>query len=123
MKILLAEDDNNIALIAKVALEKMGGHEVHHVVNGQLAINQLKQDTYDLILLDSMMPEKDGLTTCKEIKSESVSDAPVIFLSAKSQESDIAEGLESGAIGYIQKPFDPANLDKEIADILREKAA
>ncbi len=120
MRILLAEDDTNISMIAKVALEKVGGHEVVAVLDGGQAIAQIESSDFDLILLDGMMPVKDGLTVCREVKTGAKKNIPIIFLSAKSQDSDISEGLNAGAIGYIQKPFDPTKLSEEIDKILNE---
>lgn len=118
MRILLAEDDSNIVIIAKLALEKLGGHTVTHAADGVKALEIATQENFDLILLDSMMPGKDGLRVCVELKQHYKISTPVIFLSAKSQEADIRQGLSAGAIGYIQKPFDPKNLNTQIANLL-----
>lgn len=118
MKILLAEDDDNIVAVAKIALERLGGHTVTRVADGVQAVELGRQEFYDVILMDSMMPKKDGVTACYELKHQYQVQTPIIFLSAKSQESDIREGLSKGAIGYIQKPFDPKNISKQIEDIL-----
>ncbi len=118
MKILLAEDDFNIVMVAKLSLERIGGHEVIHAADGVTALEMALKEPFDLILLDSMMPGKDGLRVCQELKNEHHLETPIIFLSAKSQESDIRDGLASGALGYIQKPFDPRNLNDQILAIL-----
>lgn len=125
MNILLAEDDKNIVVVITMALEKIGGHKVTHVDNGISAIEKALAQDFDLILLDSMMPGKDGLRVCSELKEVHELATPIIFLSAKSQESDIKEGLSHGAMGYIQKPFDPKTICKLIEDILQthERAA
>lgn len=122
MRILLAEDDSNIAMIAKITLERIGKHTVVHVVNGKDALDLVLKEQFDLILLDGMMPMMDGLTVLKNMKSSN-SPTPVIFLSAKSQESDIKEVMELGAIGYIQKPFEPKTLCEQIDQLLAKKAA
>jgi CheY-like chemotaxis protein len=122
MKILLAEDDSNISVIAKVALERIGKHQVTVVDDGAKAIQAANSETFDLILLDSMMPVKDGLTTCSELKKNpTTASTPVIFLSAKSQDADIQACLKAGAIGYISKPFEPAQICNVIKSILTEK--
>jgi DNA-binding response OmpR family regulator len=118
MKILLAEDDDNIVAVAKLALERLGGHIVTRVADGVAAVEMGLQESYDVILLDSMMPKKDGIRACYELKQEHQISTPIIFLSAKSQESDIREGLANGAIGYIQKPFDPKTISKQVEAIL-----
>lgn len=124
MKILLAEDDQNISTIAKLALEKLGGHEVTVADNGLRALELAKQGGYDVILLDEMMPKMNGLAVCKQYLTEVINPVPVIFLSAKSQESDIRE-FRNLATGYISKPFDPMQLNQQISAVLGggEKAA
>lgn len=123
MKILLAEDDSNISMIAKITLERIGKHQVTLVANGKDALDQAMQNEFDLILLDGMMPIMDGVTVLKNLKTTNKSHVPVIFLSAKSQESDIKEVLDLGAIGYIQKPFEPRTLCEQINSMLNKKAA
>lgn len=118
MKILLAEDDSNIVVVIRMALQKMGGHTVVHAADGVKAVESALHEPFDLILLDSMMPGKDGIKVCKELKLEHGIETPIIFLSAKSQESDIREGLDVGAIGYIQKPFDPRTICSKIDELL-----
>lgn len=117
MKILLAEDDPSIGIVAKLSLEKIGGHVVTLVTDGAQAIVRGLEENFDLLLLDSMMPKKDGLTACQELLASGF-ETPIIFLSAKSSEMDIKEFLRAGAIGSIQKPFDPKNLHQKIDEIL-----
>ena len=123
MNILLAEDDSSIALIAKLSLERIGGHVITLAEDGNVALHKAMSQPFDLIMLDGMMPGKDGLTVCREIQKSHPHPPPIIFLSAKSQESDIREGLSSGAIGYIQKPFDPRTLNQEILKIVAQALA
>lgn len=123
MKILLAEDDSNISMIAKITLERIGKHQVTLAANGKDALDLASKENFDLILLDGMMPVMDGVTVLKNLKISSLSHIPVIFLSAKSQEADIKEVLELGAIGYIQKPFEPKTLCEQIDQMLAKKAA
>ncbi len=123
MKILLAEDDSNISIIAKITLEKLGNHVVTAVTDGKSALDLALKESFDLILLDGMMPVMDGVTVLKNLKASHASQTPVIFLSAKSQESDIKQVLELGAIGYIQKPFEPKSLCDRINELLENKAA
>ncbi len=117
MKILLAEDDHNISKIACLALEKIGGHHVIWMDNGEKALNKALEEDFDLILLDEMMPNLNGLKVCELYKAQKTNPAPVIFLSAKSQENDINAFLELG-LGHIPKPFDPMKLNSQIAEIL-----
>jgi DNA-binding response OmpR family regulator len=122
MRILLAEDDSNIAMIAKITLERIGKHTVVLAYDGKSALDLATKEQFDLILLDGMMPVMDGVTVLKNLKTTHLSTIPVIFLSAKSQESDIKEVMDLGAIGYIQKPFEPKTLCEQI-DQLFKKAA
>lgn len=117
LKILLAEDDPNISLIAKLALENLGGHQVYIATDGKMALEMAISYDFDLILLDEMMPKMNGLSVCRAYRQQIPRGAPIIFLSAKSQESDIAEFC-SEALGYIPKPFDPTTLCDSIASLL-----
>jgi len=122
MRVLLAEDDPNISIIAKISLEKIAGFNVTVVSDGESALNEALTQNYDLILLDEMMPKMNGLKVCKEYKARcSSTPKPVIFLSAKSQDSDIREFTQHGT-GFIPKPFDPRKLPQQIADLLKAAA-
>lgn len=118
MKILLAEDDPNISLIAKMTLETMAGHEVTAVDNGEDAYKLALQEPFDVILLDEMMPKMNGLKVCQELRKMHLK-TPVIFLSARSQMTD-KETFESVGTGFIPKPFDPLTLNDKIYEILKE---
>ena len=120
MKILLAEDDPNISLIARLSLEQLGGHQVQVANHGEMALQLSLSNQYDLILLDEMMPKLNGMNVAKKYLSQCKNPSPIIFLSAKSQESDIQE-FYSVAIGYIPKPFDPAILNRTIIEILSKQ--
>ena len=118
MHVLLAEDDANISVIAKLSLEKLAGHTVTHVSDGESALREALTEIYDVILLDEMMPKMNGLSVCREYKAKSVKPKPVIFLSAKSQESDIREFTDTGS-GFIPKPFDPMKLADQIRAVMQ----
>lgn len=118
MKILLAEDDPSIQIIARLTLQKVGGHEVVVAGNGREAFEKALNEKFDLIILDGMMPEMDGMETCRELKANpDTENIPVIFMTAKNQQTDIEEGFKAGAIGYIVKPFDAQELCNEIQKI------
>lgn len=121
MKILLAEDDIHISTIAKLALEKLGGHTVTVANNGEDALNLALKGGFDLILLDEMMPKLNGLAVCKRYRSEATTQVPVIFLSAKSQDSDIQQ-FQGLAAGYIAKPFEPTEINQQIQALLKGAA-
>ena len=101
-KILLAEDDRVLRDITVKYLKK-NGYEVDVTDNGNEACRFVEQNRYDCIVLDIMMPGKDGREVCKYIRKKY--DVPVIFLTALGDESDIVEGYEIGADEYITKPF------------------
>src|SRR5688572_32899143 len=106
MNVVLAEDDPELQARARLAL-KRAGFTVTVVGNGQEALDAIRQEPPDVVLLDWMMPELDGPETCRRLKSDPrTAKIPVIFLTAKSQEAEIQRGLSLGAAGYVTKPFD-----------------
>jgi DNA-binding response OmpR family regulator len=122
MKILLAEDEPDIQLIVRIALED-AGHAVVVVDDGQAAVEQARAEPFDVVLLDVMMPRLDGLGACETLKADPrTRDVPVIFLTARSQQSEVQAGLRIGALGYIIKPFDAFTLADEIAALLARGA-
>src|SRR5258706_11968094 len=114
MKVLFVDDQNDIRIIAEIAL-KHAKYEVHLAESGIQALEQAKTLKPDLILLDVMMPDLDGIETLKKMrKDEELKSIPVIFVSAKVQKQEIANYLKLGAIGVITKPFDPLTLGKSV---------
>jgi len=110
-KILMAEDESDIQAVAKLILESIGGFEVLMCDNGKIALDAAVQFQPDLILLDIMMPELDGPNTLRKLKKiPELTATPIIFLTAKSAESEINQLMELGAIAIINKPFDPMTL-------------
>ncbi len=104
-RILVVDDDEHIRNLEKNILEQKG-FEVTTAGSGNDALQLLKSGSYDLVLLDVMMPEVDGFAVCRKIKEDPrLKDLPVIFLTAKGGGEALAEGFESGAIMYINKPF------------------
>jgi Response regulators consisting of a CheY-like receiver domain and a winged-helix DNA-binding domain len=103
MRILLAEDDSNLGILLKNYLTAKN-YQTTLYVNGLLALDAFRSQTFDLCILDIMMPEMDGLALAREIRLASP-EMPVIFLTAKNQKEDIIEGFKSGADDYITKPF------------------
>ena len=104
-RILVVDDDENILNLERTILEQRG-FEVTAALGGEQALELLAQNSFDLVLLDVMMPEVDGFTVCRKIKEDArLKDLPVIFLTAKGGGEALAEGFESGAVMYINKPF------------------
>ena len=120
MRLLLVEDDSAIQIIARAALRR-GGFDVTVVDNGAAALDAVRQSPPAVILLDWMMPGMDGAEVCRRLKADgATADVPVIFLTARSQESEIAAGLALGALGYIVKPFDAIALGQQVRDLLEK---
>lgn len=115
--ILVVDDDAAILTMIRRILEK-DGHDVT-VVSDSMKVNEMKPDRFDLILLDVMMPGKDGLTLCGELRE--IVDCPILFLTAKSEESSLVRGLDAGADDYISKPFGAAELRARVAAHLRRE--
>jgi two-component system phosphate regulon response regulator PhoB len=119
MTVLLAEDEPDIQLIARLAL-KRAGFDVAVASNGVEAVARAGELHPDVVLLDWMMPEMDGLEACTRLKANAETQAiPVIFLTAKTQESEIKRGLALGAIGYITKPFDALTLGARVRELIK----
>ena len=118
LSVILAEDDPDIQLVARLSL-KRAGFTVRVVGNGKEALDAIREQKPDVVLLDWMMPELDGPETCRQLKSDPATAAiPVIFLTAKSQESEIQRGLSLGAAGYVTKPFDALTLGQQVRTIV-----
>ena len=105
--ILIAEDDPEIAGLERDYLE-MADHEIIIASDGLQAEELLKNQTFDLLILDIMLPEKNGYDLCRQIRD--VIDIPILMVTAKTESIDIIRGLGLGADDYIIKPFDPAEL-------------
>jgi DNA-binding response OmpR family regulator len=114
--ILVVDDEPNLVDLIRMTLER----ENYHVIeadNGYKAIQRLREELPDLVLLDVMMPEMDGLETLKEIRA--FSNIPVIMLTVRATEQDKVRGLELGADDYIAKPFSHRELVQRIKAVLR----
>jgi len=119
LRVLLAEDDPDIQLVARLSLRK-AGFTVTAVGDGSAVLTRVAESRPDVVLLDWMMPEMDGFEACRRLKADpATADIPVIFLTAKSQESEIARGLQLGARGYITKPFDALALGRQVQELLQ----
>lgn len=119
-KILIAEDERDIRDLIEFTL-RYAGHEVVKASNGAEAVDLAPQTKPDLILMDVRMPRMTGYEACRALKDiDAVKDVPVVFLSAKGQESEMNVGLDAGAYDYILKPFAPDQLTMRIAEILKK---
>ena len=117
--ILLAEDEVALGQIVKESLETRN-FKVDLVEDGEKALKRFRDTNYDALVLDVMMPKKDGFTLAKEIRDEN--DAiPIIFLTAKSQTSDVVEGFSIGGNDYLKKPFSMEELIVRIHNLVERK--
>lgn len=117
-RILMVEDDEDIQVVARLALEAQGGFLVEICSSGAEAIARAPHFEPDLILLDVMMPEMDGLSTLQALRQlPHTARTPIIFMTAKVQPQEVAYYKEQGAAGIVSKPFDPMTLAATINDI------
>ena len=103
LNILLAEDESSLGLIIKESLENRN-FTVTLCENGEIALNTFKKNIFDALVLDIMMPKKDGFTLAEEIRQLN-KEIPILFLTAKSQTEDVVRGFKIGCNDYIKKPF------------------
>jgi len=117
-KLLLVDDEPNILLSLDFLMRK-NGFQVLLARNGTEAMQLLNEQTPDLVILDIMMPDVDGYQICQYIKSDNkLKSTKVIFLSAKSKQSDIVKGLELGADAYMTKPFANKALLEKVKELI-----
>jgi DNA-binding response OmpR family regulator len=121
-RILVAEDDPDIAALIRHALER-AGHETEVVATGPAALASVRRRRPDLLVLDLMLPELDGLEVCRAIRADpAVASLPIVMVTARDEEVDRVVGLEIGADDYVTKPFSPRELVARVAAILRRTA-
>ena len=121
MRLLLAEDEKALSKALTTILER-SKYSVDAVYDGQSALDYLKMDNYDGVILDIMMPKVDGLTVLKKIREQG-NLIPVLLLTAKSEVDDKVEGLDAGANDYLAKPFHSKELLARIRAMTRTQAA
>jgi phosphate regulon transcriptional regulator PhoB len=120
-KILIVDDEEDILTLLEYNLQQEK-YETIGVKTGEAALRLAEEENPDLIILDLMLPEIDGLEVCRILKSnEKTSDIPIIMLTAKGEEADIVVGLEIGADDYVTKPFSPRVLLARVKALLRRK--
>jgi two-component system, OmpR family, response regulator len=119
--ILYVEDEPDIQVVARLALEQVGGFEVVICSNGREALKALGRFRPDLVLLDAMMPVLDGEATLAALRKHPVgADLPVVFVTARVHAREVMRYKELGAIGVIAKPFDPMLLSAKVTAIWEE---
>lgn len=119
MKKVLVVDDDPFILMSVEFLMKKSGYDVMVARNGNEALELINNNKPDLILLDIMMPDVDGYSICKYVKSsKNLKDIVVVFLSAKTEEADIKRGYDLGASLFVSKPFSTRELVKKVKDLI-----
>ncbi len=116
-KIMIVEDDEDISMVEEAYLES-AGFETKIVRDGTLVSSMIKEEKFDLILLDLMLPGKSGYEICREIRDQI--DIPILMVTARRESVDKIRGLGLGADDYIEKPFDPAELLARVHANLRQ---
>ena len=118
-KIVVADDE---PVILSTLLDTLSDdYDVYTASNGRLAISEVEKTMPDLVILDVMMPDMDGIEACKELKKNKATSAiPVILLTVKSLATDINIGYESGAEAYVVKPFSPVKLIEKVEEIFNK---
>jgi two-component system, OmpR family, response regulator len=118
--ILIADDEAHIRDVVQYALEREG-HRVLTAVDGAQALARVREGGIDLVILDVLMPELDGLAVCRRLREERA--IPIIFLSSRAEEVDRVLGLELGGDDYVVKPFSPRELAARVKTVLRRLAS
>lgn len=118
-RILVVDDDPRLREVLRYALAR-AGFEVQEANNGRQALELIRQAPPDLMVLDVMMPELDGLDLCREVRR--TSSLPIVFLSSRGEEMDRVLGLELGGDDYLTKPFSPRELVSRVRAVLRRSA-
>ena len=120
IKLLVVDDEERISRLLKMYLEREG-YVVEEAENGQIALQLALENEYNCLLLDIMMPEKDGIEVITELREHK--DTPVILLTAKGEEANRGEGFELGADDYIVKPFSPREVVLRVKALLKRSTA
>ena len=119
-RVLAADDDPVIQRLLEVNLE-IEGYDVRMASDGREAVEAARTFRPHVVILDVMMPEVDGWQACAMLKEDDeLADVPVVFLSARAQDADVARGEELGAAAYLTKPFDPGDLLDLIEELVAE---
>lgn len=121
-RILVVDDEARIREVVQYALAREG-HQVESVPDGEKALARLGRSGIDLVILDVLMPELDGLSVCRRMRADpALANVPVIFLSSRGEEADKVNGLELGGDDYLAKPFSPRELASRVKAVLRRAA-
>jgi DNA-binding response OmpR family regulator len=121
-RVLIVEDEPNIVLSLEILLRR-AGYETASTADGEAALEIIRRTRPDVVLLDIMLPKRNGYEVCQAVKSDpTLSSIPVVMLTAKGQEVEILKGLELGASAYIAKPFGNAEVLEAVRAALEPRA-
>lgn len=124
LRVLLVDDEEHLRRIARVSLERVGGCAVQTADGGESALAVLAEHSFDVVLLDVMMPGMDGLSTLARIRERpGLASLPVIFVTAKITPPEVARYLAAGAVGVVEKPFDPMRLSAQVQALVAAAAS
>ena len=118
-KVLIVDDEPNIVVSLQFLMTK-GGFETSVARDGEEALLEVERFRPDLVLLDAMMPRKDGYEVCQQLRSSGWDDLKIVMLTAKGRESEITKGLALGADAYVTKPFSTSDLVDTVIRLLGE---
>ena len=117
-KVLIADDEQNIVISVEFLMRREG-FEVSVAHDGEAALERIRADKPDLVLLDVMMPKKNGFDVCQEVRADpAYASTRILMLTARGRDTEVAKGLALGADGFIAKPFELAELRAEMARVL-----
>jgi len=117
-RVLVVDDEPDVLLLCRINLE-FEGYEVEEAANGAQALDKIRANPPDAVLLDVMMPEVDGWQVLETVKADpALAHIPIVMLTAKVQETDQMRGWTSGAAEYITKPFSPLALSQVVSDVI-----
>ncbi len=121
--VLVADDEEDIRALVAFRLER-AGYEVITAADGEEALTLATTRLPDLIVLDMMMPKATGLEVTRSLRElDETKEIPVILLTARAQEADVARGFEAGADDYVKKPFSPQDLQLRVQTLLERRSA
>lgn len=120
MKILVIEDEQSVSSFIRKGLEEQG-HEVVQAFDGTLGIRTASQNSFDLIILDIILPGMNGLEVCKKLREQGENSVPILMLTALGTTEDVVTGLDAGADDYLSKPFKFKELVARVRALTRRK--
>ncbi len=124
MKFLIVDDFSTMRRIIRGLLKEMGCNNADEAEDGEVALNMLKQNKYDFVVSDINMPNMNGFDLLKAVKADdSLKHLPVLMVTAEARKEDIVLAAQTGAAGYIVKPFTKATLEEKVQKIMQKLAA